>query len=233
MPHRMTAKIDIRLVPDMTPEDTIAKVQVTPRQARLRRPRNHGQRRRELHVEYRARAPLHRRRSSRSTGGLGVDPLLFPRSGGSWPGSVFTDPPLELAAGYFGLGYGDGAHAPNEFLVVELGPTPRSAAMQELGPLVRRLPRTRSPDPAGASMVRLSDALRRESQVACQSASCRQVLDGRVLAAALACAVNDREPQALLVVDAARRPRGNRHEACRYPELDPRRDCRTDRGGAT
>jgi acetylornithine deacetylase/succinyl-diaminopimelate desuccinylase-like protein len=25
MPHRMTAKIDIRLVPDMTPEDTIAK----------------------------------------------------------------------------------------------------------------------------------------------------------------------------------------------------------------
>ena len=62
---------------------------------------------------------------------LGVDPLLFPRSGGSWPGSVFTGPPLKLAAGYFGLGYGDGAHAPNEFLVVESA-NAKVGGMQEL-----------------------------------------------------------------------------------------------------
>jgi hypothetical protein len=44
---------------------------------------------------------------------------------------VFTDPPLELAAGYFGLGYGDGAHAPNEFLVVESA-NPKVGGMREL-----------------------------------------------------------------------------------------------------
>jgi len=45
--------------------------------------------------------------------------LLWPRSGGSWPGSVFTGDPLKLAAGHFGLGYGDGAHAPDEFYLIE------------------------------------------------------------------------------------------------------------------
>ena len=130
MPHRMTAKIDIRLVPDMTPEDTIAKVR-----SHLAK---HGFGDLEITVNggvnytsstahdaplIEAQLAVYRR--------LGVDPLLFPRSGGSWPGSVFTGPPLELAAGYFGLGYGDGAHAPNEFLVVE-STNPKVGGMQEL-----------------------------------------------------------------------------------------------------
>jgi hypothetical protein len=38
---------------------------------------------------------------------------------GSYPGFVFTDPPLGLASGHFGLGYGTGAHAPNEYYVIE------------------------------------------------------------------------------------------------------------------
>jgi hypothetical protein len=50
---------------------------------------------------------------------LGVEPRLFPRSAGSWPGFVFTDPPLKLAAGHFGMGHGSGAHAPNEYYVIE------------------------------------------------------------------------------------------------------------------
>ena len=41
------------------------------------------------------------------------------RSGGSWPGSVFTGEPLKLAAGHFGLGFGDGAHAPDEYCLIE------------------------------------------------------------------------------------------------------------------
>jgi acetylornithine deacetylase/succinyl-diaminopimelate desuccinylase-like protein len=49
----------------------------------------------------------------------GIDPMLWPRSGGSWPGSVFTGEPLKLAAGHFGLGYGERAHAPDEFYVIE------------------------------------------------------------------------------------------------------------------
>jgi acetylornithine deacetylase/succinyl-diaminopimelate desuccinylase-like protein len=49
----------------------------------------------------------------------GVDPLVMPRSPGSWPGYVFTGDPLRLAAGDFGLGHGDGAHAPNEYYLIE------------------------------------------------------------------------------------------------------------------
>lgn len=49
----------------------------------------------------------------------GAKATLNPRSAGSWPGSVFTQPPLSLPAGQFGLGHGGGAHAPNEFLLIE------------------------------------------------------------------------------------------------------------------
>ena len=49
----------------------------------------------------------------------GIDPLMMPRSGGSWPGSVFTGEPLKLAAGHFGLGFGDRAHAPDEYCVIK------------------------------------------------------------------------------------------------------------------
>ena len=34
----------------------------------------------------------------------GIEPLLWPRLAGSWPGVTFTGPPLHLAAGQFGLG---------------------------------------------------------------------------------------------------------------------------------
>jgi len=49
----------------------------------------------------------------------GIDPILWPRSAGSWPGYVFTGDPLHLAAGHFGLGHGGGAHAPDEYYVIE------------------------------------------------------------------------------------------------------------------
>ena len=49
----------------------------------------------------------------------GVETMLSPRSAGSWPGYVFTNAPLSLPAIHFGLGHGDGAHAPNEFYVIE------------------------------------------------------------------------------------------------------------------
>ena len=37
----------------------------------------------------------------------GLDPMLWPRIAGSWPGYVFTGEPLKLAAGHFGLGHGE------------------------------------------------------------------------------------------------------------------------------
>ena len=50
---------------------------------------------------------------------LGQDPLLWPRAAGSWPGYIFTSEPISLPAGHFGLGHGTGAHAPNEYYLIE------------------------------------------------------------------------------------------------------------------
>jgi acetylornithine deacetylase/succinyl-diaminopimelate desuccinylase-like protein len=50
---------------------------------------------------------------------LGYPPSLNPRSAGSWPGVVFTGAPLHMAASHYCMGYGTGAHAPNEFYVIE------------------------------------------------------------------------------------------------------------------
>ncbi len=44
---------------------------------------------------------------------------MMPRLAGSWPGYVFTGAPLALPAGHFGLGHGGGAHAPDEYYVIE------------------------------------------------------------------------------------------------------------------
>jgi len=49
----------------------------------------------------------------------GLDPVLWPRLAGSWPGYMFTSDPLRLAAGHFGLGHGAGAHAPDEYCIIE------------------------------------------------------------------------------------------------------------------
>ena len=49
----------------------------------------------------------------------GLDPVLLPRNAGSYPGYVFTGDPLKLPAAHFGLGHGSGAHAPDEYFVIE------------------------------------------------------------------------------------------------------------------
>jgi acetylornithine deacetylase/succinyl-diaminopimelate desuccinylase-like protein len=49
----------------------------------------------------------------------GIDPIIWPRSAGSYPGYVFTGAPLNLGAAHFGLGHGSGAHAPDEYFVIE------------------------------------------------------------------------------------------------------------------
>jgi hypothetical protein len=64
-------------------------------------------------------------------GAYGIDPLMMPRSGGSWPGSVFTGAPLKLPAGHFGLGFGDRAHAPDEYCLIE-STNPKLHGMDEM-----------------------------------------------------------------------------------------------------
>ena len=52
-------------------------------------------------------------------GRAGIEPTVLPRMAGSYPGFAFTGAPLRLPAGHFGLGHGSGAHAPDEYFVIE------------------------------------------------------------------------------------------------------------------
>jgi acetylornithine deacetylase/succinyl-diaminopimelate desuccinylase-like protein len=117
LPHRAVAKLDMRLVPDMTAKGTLALLQ-----EHLAR---HGFGDIEVNMTggydptqtdpdsklVQAMLATYRK--------LGVDPVLWPRAAGSWPGIAFTGEPLRLAAGSFGLGHGGGAHAPDEYFVIE------------------------------------------------------------------------------------------------------------------
>ena len=49
----------------------------------------------------------------------GIEHSVTPRLPGSWPGVVFTGPPLKLPAVGFGIGIGNGAHAPDEWYLIE------------------------------------------------------------------------------------------------------------------
>lgn len=56
-----------------------------------------------------------------------VTPMLS-RLAGSWSGVTLTGPPLNLPAGQFGIGIGGGAHAPNEFWLID-STNPKVAGM--------------------------------------------------------------------------------------------------------
>jgi acetylornithine deacetylase/succinyl-diaminopimelate desuccinylase-like protein len=117
LPHRAVAKIDMRLVPDMKFADAVAALK-----AHLV---DHGYGDIEVNVtggydptSTSADAPLIRSQIS-VLEKAGIDPVLRLWNPGSYPGFVFTGAPLNLAAGHFGLGHGGGAHAPDEYYVIE------------------------------------------------------------------------------------------------------------------
>jgi acetylornithine deacetylase/succinyl-diaminopimelate desuccinylase-like protein len=117
LPGRGVAKLDMRLVPNMTVADALPKLRAHLERAGFgdievnmtggydptETPENSN--------VIRAQQAVYTRNN--------VSFALFPRSAGSWPGFVFTGPPLRKPAGQFGLGYGSGAHAPNEFMIIE------------------------------------------------------------------------------------------------------------------
>jgi acetylornithine deacetylase/succinyl-diaminopimelate desuccinylase-like protein len=124
LPARAVAKLDLRLVPDMTFDGAVAALRAhlakrgfgdvevnpsggydptsTPADAQV----------------IRAQTAVYAR--------AGLQPMLWPRNAGSYPGYVFTGEPLKLPAGHFGLGHGGGAHAPDEYYVIE-GANPKIA----------------------------------------------------------------------------------------------------------
>jgi len=117
LPHRAVAKIDMRLVPDMKAVDALAAF------------RAHLAKRGFGDIEVNMTGGYDPTSTSADSALIkaqfatykrfGIDPLLWPRNAGSYPGYVFTGEPLELAAGHFGLGHGSGAHAPDEYYIIE------------------------------------------------------------------------------------------------------------------
>jgi len=117
LPHRAVAKLDLRLVPDMTADGALAAL------------KDHLAKQGFGDIEVNMTGGYDPNSTAIDTEfiqtqlkvyrGAGVDPIVMPRSPGSWPGYVFTGDPLRLPAGGFGLGHGDGAHAPNEYYLIE------------------------------------------------------------------------------------------------------------------
>ena len=126
LPHRAVAKIDMRLVPDMTAKGTLDLL------------KKHLAKRGFGDVEVNMSGgydPTETAADSKLVQAQiatykqsGIEPLLWPRLAGSWPGVTFTGAPLKLAAGQFGLGHGDGAHAPDEYWIVDSA-NPKVAGM--------------------------------------------------------------------------------------------------------
>jgi acetylornithine deacetylase/succinyl-diaminopimelate desuccinylase-like protein len=118
LPHVATAKLDSRLVPNQTPERAIALI------------REHLDRNGFADIEIRVLGAYEPAQSSVESplaqsviaiyNKHGSPPSVAPRIGGSAPYYIFTERlALPMVAG--GMGYGTGAHAPNEYIVVEPG----------------------------------------------------------------------------------------------------------------
>ncbi|GGI69856.1 peptidase M20 [Polymorphobacter multimanifer] len=112
LPGRMTAKCEFRLVPNQTKAEVLEKL------------RAHLDKRGFADIEIKVTGGYGPTETAENSRGIraqqavyarsGAAATLYPRLAGSWPGEIFTAPPVSLPAGQFGFGHGSGAHAPNE-----------------------------------------------------------------------------------------------------------------------
>ena len=128
LPGRAEAKLDLRLVPDMTKDEAVTKLK-----AHLAK-RGFG----DIEVivsggygptQTDENSPLIKAEQA-TLASAKIPMTMSARSAGSWPGVIFTGPPLRMAAGQFGSGRGGGAHAPNEWLLIESS-NPKVAGFDE------------------------------------------------------------------------------------------------------
>ncbi|SFS00448.1 M20/M25/M40 family metallo-hydrolase [Sphingomonas jatrophae] len=117
LPARAVAKIDMRLVPAQTKDDCVAKLK-----AHLAK-RGFGD------IEVNVSGGYDPTQTDENSALIkaelatcaraGIQTTVYPRLAGSWPGYVFTSAPVSQPAGQFGFGHGSGAHAPDEYLLIE------------------------------------------------------------------------------------------------------------------
>lgn len=117
LPGRAVAKLDLRLVPNQTRAEAEQKLR-----AHLDK---HGFSDVEMNVSG-GYDPTETAETSRlirtelaTYKKLGVQANLNARLAGSWPGATFTAPPVSIPAGHFGIGHGAGAHAPDEYYLID------------------------------------------------------------------------------------------------------------------
>ncbi|MBO3842684.1 MAG: M20/M25/M40 family metallo-hydrolase [Candidatus Brockarchaeota archaeon] len=123
LPHRITVKMDVRLVPQMQVEKTMSLIRSHLdkhgfSEIRIRRlEEGYGWARMSVNSPY-TKALL------RALGEFNVEIEIWPTIAGSAPFSMFAAPPLGLPFMVGGMGHGGLAHSPNEYLVIgEGGPT--------------------------------------------------------------------------------------------------------------
>ncbi|OHC99000.1 MAG: twin-arginine translocation pathway signal protein [Sphingopyxis sp. RIFCSPHIGHO2_01_FULL_65_24] len=117
LPGRAVAKLDLRLVPNQTRAEAEKKLR-----AHLDK---HGFTDVEMNVSG-GYDPTEVAEDSRlirtelaTYKKLGIATNINARLAGSWPGATFTAPPVSIPAGHFGTGHGGGAHAPNEYYLID------------------------------------------------------------------------------------------------------------------
>jgi acetylornithine deacetylase/succinyl-diaminopimelate desuccinylase-like protein len=117
LPHKATAKLDLRLVPGMKADVALAKLKA------------HLEKRGFGDIELNVSRGYNPTKTSADTAIMraqvdvlkrkGVEVVLWPWVAGSYPGYIFTEPPLNLPSGHFGMGHGGASHAPNEYYLIE------------------------------------------------------------------------------------------------------------------
>jgi len=117
LPSKAVAKLDMRLVPDQTAAEAAAKLKA------------HLARRGFDDIEVNVTGGYDPTQTDENSSLIkasmavykaeGLPVGLSPRLAGSWPGYVFTSPPVSLPAGHFGTGHGSRQHAPDEYYVIE------------------------------------------------------------------------------------------------------------------
>jgi acetylornithine deacetylase/succinyl-diaminopimelate desuccinylase-like protein len=128
LPGRAEAKLDLRLVPDMTKDEAVSKLK-----AHLAK-RGFGDIEVVVSGGY---SPTQTDENSAlikaeqaTLASAKIPMTMSARGAGSWPGVVFTGPPLNMAAGQFGAGRGGGAHAPDEWLLID-STNPKTAGFDD------------------------------------------------------------------------------------------------------